>query len=72
MRITSTIIMKGLMTSCASLFEALHDVYLVSMCEFSSVILHMRLIEFLVDVGQDALMVEPICFIDYRIRRLRR
>jgi hypothetical protein len=50
--IKMTIIMKGLMTSCASSFAALHDVYLVSVCDFRSVILCMRLIEFLVDVGR--------------------
>jgi hypothetical protein len=52
MRIASTIIMKGLMTSCASLFEVLHDVYLASVCAFMLVILRMRLPEFLADVGQ--------------------
>jgi prefoldin subunit 5 len=71
-RITSTIIMKGLTASCASLFEALHDVYLVSMCEFSSMILRMRLTEFLADVGQGVLTAEPIHFLDRRIQQLRR
>jgi hypothetical protein len=47
MCIASTIIMKGLMASCASFFEALHDVYLVSLCDFRSVILCMRLTDFL-------------------------
>jgi hypothetical protein len=52
MGIASTIIMKGLTNSCASLFEALHNVYLVSMCKFRSMILCMRLTEFLEDVGR--------------------
>jgi hypothetical protein len=71
MCITSTIIMKGLMASRASFFETLHDIFLVSMCEFSSVILRIRLTDFLVDVGQGALTVEPIHFLDCHIRQLR-
>jgi hypothetical protein len=51
MHIASTIIMKGLMASHASFFEVLHNVYLVSVCNFRSVILRMRLTEFLEDVG---------------------
>jgi hypothetical protein len=50
--ITSKIIMKGLTTSHASLFEALHDVFLVSLCDFRLVIPCMRFIEFLADVGR--------------------
>jgi hypothetical protein len=71
MHITSIIIMKGITTIHASLFEALHDVYLVSLCEFSSVILCMKLTKFLADVFQCALMVEPIHFLDHHIRQLR-
>jgi hypothetical protein len=43
MCIASTIIMKGLTTSRASFFEALHNFYLASVCEFRSMILHMIL-----------------------------
>ena len=71
MRIVSTIIMKGVMASRASFFEALHDIFLVSMCEFSSMILRIRLTEFLVDVGQGVLTVEPIRFLDHHIQHLR-
>jgi hypothetical protein len=52
MRIASNIIMKGLTASCASLFEALRDVYRASVCAFRSVILLMRFLQFLADVGQ--------------------
>jgi hypothetical protein len=52
MHITLTIIMKGLVASRASFFEALHDVYLVPICDFSSIILHMILTKLLVDVGR--------------------
>jgi hypothetical protein len=51
MCIASTIIMKGLMTSCASFFEVLQDFYLAYVCEFQSMILHMRLTDFLAHVG---------------------
>jgi hypothetical protein len=67
MRIASTIIMKGLMASCASFFEALHDVYLVSIWEFSLVTLWMRLTEFLAYIGQGAVTEEPILFLDHCI-----
>jgi hypothetical protein len=47
-----TIIMKGLMPKCASFLEALLDIDIVSVCKFRLVILCMRLIEFLADVGR--------------------
>ena len=52
MHIMSIIIIKGLTASHASFFEVLDDFYVVSMCDFRSLILSMILTEFLEDVGR--------------------